>query len=402
MSIFDRIHRKSVTVDGTPHGWFDLGGPSGEGGFSSYNSQVERGYCENPYISRCTDLIADTVSSLEPIVYDLEGNEVQEQSLKQLFLRPNPLESWQGLVFDEISDFVLNGNLFAIPICTVRGVEKIWGIPPNLVSQEETTELVQPVRRWQVSDGSGAILVDPSNMIHARKKKALNSVLGISPLLPAGRSITQQTEARKWNLSLMRNGAKPTVIIMDPNTMTQQQFNDFVSRVGAKHAGVNNAGKVMVLDGGKTATSAGFNARDMDYSAGVTTSGREIAIAMGVPPELVGDSANKTYANAQEANKEFAVHTVLPTANRFYSAVSMRVCPHYEGIGRIGFDVSSIDGMRGDESTMITALETCSFLTVNEKRARLGFEPVDGGDVILAPMGSVPLEEVTTPIGDKL
>ena len=58
--------------------------------------------------------------------------------------------------------------------------------------------------------------------------------------------------------------------------------------------------------------------------------------------------------------------------------------------------------MRGDEAAMMAALQASTFLTVNEKRQRLGFEPVPNGDVILTDMGNVPLEEVATPVGDLM
>lgn len=338
------------------------------------------------------------MASLDPIIYDLEGNEMDEPSLSRLFRRPNPVESWQEFVYERIADYNLNGNLFALPLVTVKGVEEVWGVAPNLVSVEETSDFKQPVRMWRVASAGGTIAVDPARMIHARKKLAVDSVLGISPLAAAGKSISQQTESRKWNLSLMRNGAKPSVVIMDPNPMTREQFEDFSARLRMGHSGSSNAGSTMVLDGGKSISTAGFSARDMDYSTGVTTSGREIAIALGVPPELVGDSANKTYSNAAEANREFALHTVVPQADRFFGALSMRICPHYEGVGHIGYDESQIDGLQGDEATMIAALQNCSFMTINEKRARIGLDPVPDGDTILQDMSTVPLSEVSTPI----
>lgn len=400
MGLIDRIiGRKSVTVtdDGVPYNptqWHDLGVPSGSG-FSTYPSQIRAGYCDNPYIARCVDLIADTVASLEPIVYDVEGNEVQEPRLKALLTKPNTLDSWESFAFENVADLVLNGNSFSFAVVTIRGVEEVWPIAPDHVSAETTGDTMNPVRMWTVSNGTGAIRVPPERMVHAHRKLDVDGVFGISPLKPAGRSIRQQTSARKWNQALMDNGAKPSTIIMDPHTMTRGQFEEFVARLRGDHAGENNAGKAMVLDGGKTVAAAGFNARDMDYATGVTTSGREIAIALGVPPELVGDSANKTYANAAEANKEFALHTVVPYANRFYGALSAKVCPVY-GVARIGFDASQIDGMRGDEAAMMAALQASTFLTVNEKRQRLGFEPVPNGDVILTGMGNVPLDEVAT------
>lgn len=389
---------KSVTVDGyDPGGWTELGAPR-DGGFGSYHAQVVAGYSDNPYVMRCVDLLGNAVASLDPIIYDTEGNEVSEQALERIFRRPNPVESWRQFAYERVADYNLNGNLFAVPLITVRGVEEVWGVSPDLVTVEQTSDIYHPVRMWHVANAGGAMLVDPSRMIHARKKLGLDGIMGISPLLAAGRSITQQTESRRWNLSLMRNGARPSIVVMDPEPMTRQQFEDFSARLRAGHAGSDNAGSTMVLDRGRTMTSAGFSARDMDYSTGVTTSGREIAIAMGVPPELVGDSANKTYSNAQEANREFALHTVVPQAEAFFGALSARICPHYDGIGRIGYDESQIDGLQGDEATMIAVLEGCSFMTINEKRARIGLDPVDGGDVILSQVGSVPLSEVSTPI----
>lgn len=404
MGLFDRIiGRKSVTVtadDGSstsPTQWFDLGAAGT--GFGTYSKQIADGYSDNPYVARCVDLIADTVSSLEPILYDEEGNEVQDRRLKALLSRPNPLDSWESYSFESVSDLVLNGNSFSVGIFTVRGVEELWPASPDRVTAETTGDIMHPVRMWEVTKGTGALRVEPERMIHAHRKLDRDGVYGISPLRPAGRSIRQQTSARQWNQSLMDNGAKPSLVILDPNTMTAGQFRDFMSRLRAGHSGVGNAGSTMLLDGGKTVASAGFSARDMDYSQGVTTSGREIAIALGVPPELVGDSANKTYSNAQEANREFAIHTVVPYANRFFGAISARVCRHYPGVARIGFDASQIDGMRGDEAAMMTALQSSTFLTVNEKRQRLGFEPVPNGDVILTGMGNVPLEEVASPPG---
>ena len=404
MGLIDRIiGRKSVTVtndDGTPYNpeqWMELG-VSDTSGFGTYPSQIGAGYCDNPYIARCVDLIADTVSSLEPIVYDVEGNEVQEPRLKALLTRPNALDSWQSYVFESTADLVLNGNCYGLEVVTIRGVEEIWPISPDHMTAEETGDMTRPVREWIISNGTGAIRAPPERVIHAHRKLDVNGVYGISPLRPAGRSIRQQTSARKWNQSLMDNGAKPSVAIEVPEKMQRWQFTEFMSRVREGHAGVSKAGSTMVLDGGKKLSgSAGFNARDMDYATGVTTSGREIAIALGVPPELVGDSANKTYSNAAEANKEFALHTVVPYANRFYGALSAKVCRCYPGVARIGFDASQIDGMRGDEAAMMSALQTSTFLTVNEKRQRLGFEPVPNGDVILTGMGNVPLDDITTP-----
>ena len=151
---------------------------------------------------------------------------------------------------------------------------------------------------------------------------------------------------------------------------------------------------MLVLDGGKTVTYDGFNARDMDYTQGVTVAAREIAMALSVPPELVGDSANKTYANAEEANREFALHCIVPQADMIYTALSHAICPDYPDVDRIGYDRSEIDGLQGNDATLLAALTGCDFLTDNEKRARLSYAPIPDGDSILVPMGKVPRSDL--------
>ena len=213
--------RKSVTLDdrADPTQWVELG-PSGDEGFWTYRGQILHGYADNPYVMRCVDLIGNAVASLEPILYDEEGTEVQEPRLRAVLRRPNPIQGWQEFAYERTADLNLNGNLYALPIITVRGVEEVWGIPPDHVSETQTGDLMHPVRMWQVSNGGGAILVEPSRMIHAHKKVNLEGIRGISPLTAAGCSIQQQTESRRWNLALMKNGAKPSIVVQDPQRMT--------------------------------------------------------------------------------------------------------------------------------------------------------------------------------------
>ena len=131
---------------------------------------------------------------------------------------------------------------------------------------------------------------------------------------------------------------------------------------------------------------------------GIVLTAREIAVAFGVPPENIGDSANKTYANAQEANKEFAMHTVVPLAQMTYEPISAYIKRYHPDIGSVGFDIEEIDALKGDQTAMMQALTAANYLTINEKRARMSYEDIPGGDVVLQPLGQAPLDEVATDI----
>ena len=60
----------------------------------------------------------------------------------------------------------------------------------------------------------------------------------------------------------------------------------------------------------------GLSPKDMDFIEAKHAAAREIALAFGVPPMLLGIPGDNTYANYQEANRAFWRQTVLPLAWR--------------------------------------------------------------------------------------
>lgn len=400
MSLIDRfrVQRKGMEPPPTANPITVLLDPMRAGIGKSYAAQIAEGLSDNPYVYRCADLRATAVASLDPIIYDHEGSEMPNHPLLQVLRNPTPDMSWRDLAHKSEMDLSINGNSFLLPLTTIKGLGELWPISPGNVSYDATGDIFHPVSRWGVSSAGGTVDVTPERMIHLRTTPGNDGVLGVSPLESAGLSVMQQTRAREWNISLMENGGKPSGTLESDAPLSNSNIAELRESLRKDHTGTRNAGRWMVLPYALHANVQGFNARDMDYSTGVTMSAREIAIAMGVPPELVGDSANKTYANAQEANKEFAAHTVKPLADQLYSILTRKLAPLYPDIGRIGYDEQQIDGLKGDESAIITALTSCDFLSTNEKRRRLSYPDVPGGDEVLMAMGKVPLEELSTPI----
>ena len=54
----------------------------------------------------------------------------------------------------------------------------------------------------------------------------------------------------------------------------------------------------------------------MDFIEAKHAAAREIALAFGVPPMLLGIPGDNTYANYAEANRAFWRQTVLPLVDR--------------------------------------------------------------------------------------
>ena len=60
----------------------------------------------------------------------------------------------------------------------------------------------------------------------------------------------------------------------------------------------------------------------MDFVEAKNAAAREIALALGVPPMLLGIPGDNTYSNYDEAKRAFWRQTVLPLVKRTAQALS--------------------------------------------------------------------------------
>lgn len=90
----------------------------------------------------------------------------------------------------------------------------------------DTNNYRAPIKSWTINGAERKL----EDIIHLHGVTGEDG-LGISPLEPAGLSITSQTEARKWNTELMKNGAKPSMTVSVPEVLTDVSFNRFKERM---------------------------------------------------------------------------------------------------------------------------------------------------------------------------
>jgi HK97 family phage portal protein len=117
----------------------------------------------------------------------------------------------------------------------------------------------------------------------------------------------------------------------------------------------------------------------MDFMEAKHTAAREIALAFGVPPQLLGIPGDNTYANYLEANRAFFRASVLPFANRIAAALGQWLGAAF-GQARLVVDADAVDALASDRAALWVRVTDAPFLTINEKRAAVGYAPLEGGD----------------------
>jgi hypothetical protein len=149
--------------------------------------------------------------------------------------------------------------------------------------------------------------------------------------------------------------------------------------------------------------------KDMDFIEAKHVAAREIALALGVPPMLLGIPGDNTYSNYQEATRSLWRQTILPLATRTAKALSQWLAPAY-GVRPSGSDtiapplelrpdLDAIEALTPEREALWSRIDKATFLTPNEKRTAVGYGPVSD------PPGLTPsrdLAEKFNPYHDEL
>lgn len=369
-----------------------------------YPKLAEEGYSKNVYVYSAIRLIANSFSSVKWTLVkklpDGSTEEIYTHPLLDLLARPNPLTPREKFFEELISFLYIGGVSFAFKAKVQGKTKELWTVRPDLV-KVVTGTIFQPIKEYEVTTGIGTVVKrSPEETLYLRFFHPLGQFSGLSPVRVAGMVIDQSNESTKWNVSLLQNKANPAGIMKVKGKLLDREFANLKEQVSDAYAGAKNAGRPLLLEGDMDYQATGLSPTDMDWLEGAKQSGREIATALGVPPELLGDSANKTYANYGEARKAFYEETVLPLLNWVTGEFTNFLCREYGPELSFVPDIDSIEALQEDRDKLYTRVEQATFLTLNEKRLATGYEDIRGGDKLLLPLSLLPYggSTSTTPL----
>ena len=137
-----------------------------------------------------------------------------------------------------------------------------------------------------------------------------------------------------------------------------------------------NAGRPLLLEGGLDWKSMSLSPRDMDFIDAKNSAAREIALAFGVPPMLLGIPGDNTYSNYAEANRAFWRQTVLPLASRCLQNLARWLSPAFNEAFDLRIDLDLVTALAGEREALWNRVGNASFLTENEKRMAVGYSPL--------------------------
>lgn len=351
-----------------------------------YAALAREGFQSNAIVYRVVRMIAEAAANVPWLYFD-GRNERPDHPLASLLRDPNPLESSADL-FEQLYGFLLvSGNAYAEAV-------RVDGVPrEHYALRPDRMTIVPGARGWPEAyeynvDGRKLrypVSHDQRPILHVRLFHPLNDYYGLSPMEAAANAIDVHNAAMGWNKALLDNGARPSGALVyngPPGvSLTTEQFERLKTELEESFQGTANAGRPLLLEGGLDWKALSVSPRDMDFIEAKAAAAREIALAFGVPPLLIGLPGDNTYSNYSEANRAFWRQCVLPLAQRMAAHMARWLGPDFGTPPSIELDLDAIAALSEEREALWQRVGVADFLTRDEKRAATGYgsAPQSGG-----------------------
>ncbi|MEN0078610.1 MAG: phage portal protein [Pseudomonadota bacterium] len=347
-------------------------------GSRSPGALMRDGYLSNAVAYRCVRMIAEAAASV-PV-------EAGDGALGGLLARPLPDLDGASLLLALHTHLQISGNAFleAASLAEDEPPGALFILRPDRMKavtghkgwiEGWTYEVGRTRRRInRLEDGWLPVL-------HLKLFHPGDDVYGLAPLGPARRALDVHASSAEWQKALLDNSARPSGALVygkEGDHLTEEQFARLKDELEATHTGSANAGRPLLLEGGLDWKPMSLSPADMDFQAARYAAAREIALAFGVPPMLLGIPGDNTYSNYREANAAFWKMTVLPQADRVAKALSNWLVPRFPGETPLRCRLDGVPALALERADLLAKLEQASFLSDDEKRAMAGLAPRGG------------------------
>ena len=336
------------------------------------------GYLENAVAYRCVRMVAEAAASVPLCTED--GN------LADLLARPLPDMDGTSLLQSLHAHLQITGNAYleAVSLADDEPPGALFVLRPDRM--KANTGYNGWIEGWTYEVGRTRRTIDRTAdgwlpVLHVKLFNPGDDIYGLSPLAPARKALDMHNAGADWQKALIDNSARPSGALVygqDGARMTDEQFARLKDELENAHTGYANAGRPLLLEGGLDWKPMSLSPADMDFREARNTAAREIALAFGVPPMLLGIPGDNTYSNYREANVAFWKMTVLPLAQRVASALSNWLAPRFGEPGPVPCRVDSVPALAGERADLFAKLDQASFLTADEKRRLARLPPLEG------------------------
>jgi HK97 family phage portal protein len=360
----------------------------------NYEQFAREAYGKNVVAYQSINKIAEAISSVKFMVFRGE-QELIEHPLLKLLDRPNPMQGGADYIQAKVGYLLIAGNGYEERVKIGQEVRELYQLRPDRMKIIPSNNGVPASYEYSVGGRKVRWEVNPrtmdSDVRHLKMFNPTDDWYGLSPVEAGSYAIDQLNESMAWLQALLQNSARPSgaLVIKDGGSLSDDNFNRLKAQIEEQYSGSRNAGRPMLLEGGLDWRQMGLSPSDMGIIEAKFSAARDVALAFGVPPLLLNIPGDNTYSNYKEARLAFWEDTVLPLTHLILNDWNNWLAAPY-GV-TIKADIDDIPAISEKRMQLWEMADKSNDLTINERRAIKGYEPIPGGDVLLVNASQIPL-----------
>ncbi|EKF19784.1 phage portal protein [Nitratireductor pacificus] len=343
-----------------------------------YAALGREGFMKNPVAHRAVRLVAEAAGAVPWLLYE-GAREHDAHPVLDLMARPNQRQAGGSFMEALYGHLLLAGNAYVQMLETGTGTRELHLLRPDRVTVAADAAGWPVALDYREGRARQRIALEPGAALQLGLFHPLDDHYGFAPLGAALMALDTHNQAARWNKALLDNSARPSGALVyapkEGGNLSEDQFDRLKAELEQGYGGVARAGRPLLLEGGLDWKAMSLSPRDMDFMAAKNGAARDIALALGVPPMLLGIPGDNTYANYQEANRAFYRLTVLPLVGRVAKEFSAWLEPVFGAPLRLWFDADAIEGLAAEREALWSRVGAADFLSDEEKRRAVGYGP---------------------------
>ena len=352
----------------------------------------------NEAIYAAVSRIANTIAMMPLHIY--KGFEPQPDHPLERLLSLEPHPNFTAFGFRQTMEVLRNteGNAYALIVRDRMGlVTRLDILNPARV---------QPLRDprdgavwYRLTLDEGRQELAPGFLVINLRHMSANGEKGIRPIDVLRRSLDYDTQVKELALDQL-DGVNHGIMLTVPNSgLGQEEKDELVDRFLETYEKSNRS--VVVLEGGLTANTFSSPTVDGNVLDVERITRNRVATVYNLPPNLLGDYSDSSFATAEQQMMEFLQLTVLPIAEQWEEELDRKLLTpeDYAAGYRIRFDLSRLT--RADVATTANMHQMAvrgGWLRPNEVRAQECLPPDPHGNELMSSRDLIPLRiSVETP-----
>lgn len=299
---------------------------------------------------------------------------------------------------------VLCGNAFSFVNRSSRaGVLELIPFEPGCVT---VTRADDWTLSYKVRGQDGTSRIFPAEAIWHLRGPSWSSWMGLEAVQLAREAIGLAMATEEQQARMQKNGVRASGTYSVDGTLKPDQYEALAAWIDKSLAGVENTGKVMLLDRGAKWLNTSMTGVDAQTLETRRYQVEEVCRFALVNPIMVGaESKNTTYASAEQMFLAHVVHCLAPHYMRIEQSVDANLLTEAErksGLYSCFVDSGLLRGSITNQKDVILGYVNGGVMTPNEGRRLLDMNPdADASSDKLRVPANIAGKQPAPPVGDS-